>query len=58
MCAPDGRQVMAYIHCQNYMLLHNILLCDIDTAFFNMYGLFGYLKVPLCNIHIVAYYCT
>ena len=34
---------MAYIRWQNYMLLLDILLCDIDITFCNMHGLFGYL---------------
>ena len=33
---------MAYIRCQNYILLLTILLCDIDITFCNMHGLFCY----------------
>ena len=33
---------MAYIRCQNYILLVTILLCDIDITFCNMHGLFCY----------------
>ena len=34
---------MAYIRCQNYILLLIILLCDIYIAFCYMHGLFCYL---------------
>ena len=33
---------MAYIRCQNDILLLIILLCDIDITFCSMHGLFGY----------------
>ena len=36
-------RVMAYIRCQNYILLLIILLCDIYIAFCYMHGLFCYL---------------
>ena len=38
----NSRQCMAYIRCPNYMLLLNILLCDIDITICNMHSLFGY----------------
>ena len=34
--------VMAYIRCQNHIILLTILLCDIDITFCNMHGLFCY----------------
>ena len=45
---------MAYIRCQNYILLLIILLCDIDITFCNMHGLFGYV-MSHCAMFISNY---
>ena len=47
---------MAYIRCQNYILLLIILFCDIDITFCNMHGLFGYLMSHYTIF--VLYYAT
>ena len=52
---PAG-STMAYIRCQNYILLLIILLCDIDITFCNMHGLFGYLMSHYAIF--ILYYAT
>ena len=44
---------MAYIRCQNYILLLIILLCDIDIAFCYMHGIFCYLISPYANSYCI-----
>ena len=47
---------MAYIRCQNYILLLIILLCDISITVCNMHGLFGYLMSHYAIF--ILYYAT
>ena len=48
--------IMAYIRCQNYILLLNIEFCDIDITFYDMHGLFGYLTSHYAIF--ISYYAT
>ena len=47
---------MAYIRCQNYILLLIILLCDIHITFCNMHALFGYIMSHYAMF--ILYYAT